>query len=106
MESKTWGTPLSTHVKLSKNECPKSDDEKEFMSKIPYHFVVGSLVYATIMTRPDIGFVVGVVSKFLSNPSKKHWEAVKMILRYLSGTRNECLCLGGGNVPNRWIYGL
>ena len=48
--------------------------------------------------RLDIAFSVSVVSIFLSNPRKKHWEVVKMILRYLSGTKNKCLCLGGGNV--------
>ena len=30
----------------------------------------------------------------MSNPSKKHWEAVKGIMRYLSGTRNMCICFG------------
>ena len=34
----------------------------------------------------------------MSNLGKKHWEAVKLILRYLCGTKNRCLCLGGGNV--------
>ena len=96
--AKPFSTPLSMHSKLSKEECPKSDHEKEFMSKIPYQSAVGSLMYAMIATRPDIAFVVGVVSKFLSNPGKKHWEAVKMILRYLCGTKNKCLCLDGGDV--------
>ena len=59
-----------------------------------------------IMARPNIGFVVGVVRKFLSNPSKKHPETVTMTLQYLSGTKNKSLCLGGGNLPNHWIYGL
>ena len=90
--------PLSMHVKLSKDECPKFENEKEFMSKNPYQCVVGSLMYALILTRPDITFVVGAVRRFLSNPGKKHWEAVKMILRYLSGTKNKCLYLGGGNL--------
>ena len=56
---------LSMHVKLSKDECPKSDHEKKFMSKIPYQSVVGSLMYAMIATRPDIAFAVGTMSKFL-----------------------------------------
>ena len=68
------------------------------MSKIPYQFAVGSLIYAMIVRMSDIAFAVGGVSRFLSNPSKKHWEVVKMILRYLCGTKNKCLCLGGGNV--------
>ena len=99
MESaKPLSTPLSMHVKLSKDECPKSDHEKEFMSKILYQSAVGSLMYAMVATRPNIAFAVGAVSKFLSNLGKKHWEVVKLILRYLCGTKNRCLCLGGGNV--------
>ena len=43
--AKPVSTPLSMHVKLSKDKCPKSDHEKEFMSKIPYQSAVGSLMY-------------------------------------------------------------
>ena len=50
------------HAKFSKNECPKFDDEKEFLSKIPYQFVVGSIMYAMITTRPNIAFAMGVIS--------------------------------------------
>ncbi|GJS51130.1 ribonuclease H-like domain-containing protein [Tanacetum coccineum] len=34
---------------------------------------------------PDLAHAVGVVSRFLSNPGKKHWEAIKWIFRYLRG---------------------
>jgi len=37
---------------------------------------------------------MGVVSRFLTNPSKQHWQAVKWILRYLKGTSHYCLCFG------------
>ncbi|XP_069152073.1 uncharacterized protein [Solanum lycopersicum] len=33
--------------------------------------------------RPDIAHVVGVVSRYMVNPGKEHWEAVKWLLRYL-----------------------
>ena len=84
MESaKPLSTLLSMHVKLSKDDCPKSDHEKDFMIKIPYQSVVGSLMYAMIATRPAIAFAVGVVSRFLSNPGKKHWEAYGYLAMYL-----------------------
>ena len=35
-----------------------------------------------------------VVSRFLANPGKQHWQAVKWILRYLKGTSHYCLCFG------------
>ena len=55
---------------------------------------VGSLMYAMIATRPDIAFAVGVVSRYMSNPGKKHWEAMKGILRYLKATKNMRICYG------------
>ena len=64
------------------------------MAKVPYSSVVGSLMYAMICTRPDIAFAVGVVSRYMSNPGKKHWEVVKGIMRYLNGTRKLCICFG------------
>ncbi|MCO5606501.1 hypothetical protein L7F22_060689 [Adiantum nelumboides] len=55
-------------------------------------------MYAMVATRLDIAFVVGVVSRFMSNPSKKHWEAVKRVLRYLAGTKDKCICFGKGKL--------
>ena len=83
--------PVAGHMKLSKKMCPTAREEKENMVKVPYSSVVGSLMYAMVCTRPDIAHVVGVVSIFLKNPGKEHWEAVKWILRYLRGTQmNVC----------------
>jgi len=64
--------PLPGHLKLSKTQCLENDQEKEEMSKVPYYSTVGSLMYAMVCTRPDIGYVVGVVSRFLSNLGKEH----------------------------------
>ena len=43
-------------------------------------------MYAMVYACPDISHAVGVVSIFLVNPNKTHWEMVKWILRYLRGT--------------------
>lgn len=37
-------------------------------------------------TRPDIMFSVSLVSRFMENPKKSHWEAARRILRYVKGT--------------------
>ena len=52
-------------------------------------------MYAMVCTRLDISHVIGVVSRFLANPGKAHWEAVKWIFRYLKGTSKVCLSFGG-----------
>ncbi|XP_050217831.1 secreted RxLR effector protein 161-like [Mercurialis annua] len=57
-----------------------------------YRTVVGSLVYLTI-TRPDIAYVVHIVSQFVTSPTTVHWAAVLRILIYLRGTQFQTLLL-------------
>ncbi|GJW81958.1 retrotransposon protein, putative, ty1-copia subclass [Tanacetum coccineum] len=70
------------------------DCDVERMSKVPYANAVGSLMYLMVCTRPDIAYAVSVVSRYLANPGKNHWEAVKWILKYLRGTANVSLLYG------------
>jgi hypothetical protein len=56
------------------------------------------LMYAMVCTRLDIAHAVGVVSRYMNNPGKEHWEAVKWILRYFRGTSTHALCFGGSNI--------
>lgn len=84
---KPISSPLGNHFKLIKKSCPNSNDEKKKMkSIIPYSFVVGSLMYAMLCTRTDIAHTIRVVSRFLSNLEKEHWEVVKWIFRYLTSS--------------------
>jgi len=89
---KALSTPLPPYVKLSLNDCPKYDAEKAEIAKVPYSSRVGSLMYAMICTRSDIAF--GVVNRYISNPSKKHWEEVKGAMMYLNGTKGLCIFFG------------
>ena len=75
--------------------CPKTQEEGDKMSKVPYASAVGSLMYAMVCTRPDIAHVVGVISRYMSHPGIEHWNAVKWILKHLRGTSNKCLHFGG-----------
>nr|GEZ72856.1 retrovirus-related Pol polyprotein from transposon TNT 1-94 [Tanacetum cinerariifolium] len=69
--------PLGDHFKLSKKQAPKMKASRQRMAKIPYASVVGSVIYVIVYTRLDIAHAVGVVSRFMSNPGKEHWEVVK-----------------------------
>ncbi|KAG5549867.1 hypothetical protein RHGRI_014986 [Rhododendron griersonianum] len=95
-KAKPVSCPLANHFKLSSKQCPTSEKDKAEMEKFPYASAVGSLMYAMVCTRPNLAHAVGVVSRFLSNPGKEHWAAVKWILRYLRGTSRVCLCFGNG----------
>ncbi|KAE8655918.1 NAC domain-containing protein 48 [Hibiscus syriacus] len=50
-----------------------------------------------VLSRPYIAQAVGAISRYMNNPGKVHWEAVKWILRYLRGTTNKALCFKGGD---------
>ena len=95
--AKLVSTPLASYIKLTKHICPSTKEGRDDMAAVPYSFAVGSLMYAMVCTRPDIAHAVGVVRRYLSNPSREHWEAVKCILRYLKATFSLCLDFGGSN---------
>ena len=95
--AKPVSTPLGVHFRLSKEQSPKTEKERTYMEKVPYASAIGSLMYAMVCTRPDIAQAVGAVSRYMNNPGKVHWEAVKWILRYLRGTTEKALCFKGGD---------
>ena len=64
--------PLRVRISLSGNQRPKTPAEIERMRGIPYASAVESLMYAILCTRPDICFVVGMVSRYQSNPGEQH----------------------------------
>ena len=71
---------MATHLKLGPSIIHTTNEQRKYMSRVPYSSVVGSLMYAMVCTRPDLAHAVSVVSRFMSNPGKNHWEAVKWIL--------------------------
>ncbi|KAL0448903.1 UNVERIFIED_CONTAM: Retrovirus-related Pol polyprotein from transposon TNT 1-94 [Sesamum latifolium] len=91
-------TPMDKSCVLSKELCPKTEEEKKYMAKIPYASAVGSLMYATMCTQPNLCFAVGMVSWYQSNHGPDHWVAVKRILRYLKGMSDRALCYRGGSL--------
>src|SRR5271169_2373756 len=69
-----------------------------------YPSIVGLLRYLIIGTRPNLTSSVGIVSRYLSNPSKEHLAAAKCIQHYVKGTKNYTLMLGPSK--NRFeLYG-
>ncbi|CAM8965359.1 unnamed protein product [Rhodiola kirilowii] len=77
--------PLTTPYDSSTHLYPNMGKPK---SQLEYAKVIGSLMYAMTSTRPDIAFAVGKLSRYTSNPSMQHWQAIHRVLRYLKGTMN------------------
>ncbi|UYV81003.1 hypothetical protein LAZ67_19002483 [Cordylochernes scorpioides] len=91
------------YSKLTKEMCPKDNQEIEEMNKIPYRQTIGSLMYLMTGTRPDIAYAVSRVSQFMNNPGPSHWTAVKKIFGYLKATKNIGICFGGSSCTTSLI---
>ncbi|KAM1248654.1 hypothetical protein ACFX2I_031418 [Malus domestica] len=85
-------TPMALYFKLSALLSLKNNEEKLLMKNILYFNLVGGLMYTMVCSRPDIAHVVGLVSHYIHNPGKEHWQAAKWILRYQHETRDVGLC--------------
>ena len=88
--------PFRHGLAFSKDQCPKAQEERDCMAKVPYASAVGSLMYAMLCTRPDICFTIGIVNRYQSNPGLEHWIAIKHILKYLRRTK-YCMLMYGGD---------
>jgi hypothetical protein len=91
---KPLSTPIDPNIPLTMAQSPSTLAEIAKMRNIPYREAVGSLMYASMGTRPDITFATSTVAQFLENPGMAHWEAVKRIFRYLKGTKEMRLVYG------------
>lgn len=87
-DSNPVSTPIELGQKYSKDMCPQNEDEREQMKKIPYRQAIGSLLFLTMITRPDISFAVNVLSRFCEEPGPTHWNGIKRILRILKERPN------------------
>ena len=92
---KAVDTPMSSNIRLTKAMSPTTSQGSLDMEKYPYREAVGSLLWISNGTRPDVAFAVSQVAKFMSNLGMEHWEAVKRILRYLKGTQNSKITYNG-----------
>lgn len=62
---------------FSLNQCPKLKLKKKEMKKFPYTLVIRSLIYVQVFTRPQITYIVGMLGRYLNNPSMNHWNVIK-----------------------------
>jgi hypothetical protein len=99
--SRPNSVPALPNLTLSKEMEPKNQEKKERMKLKPYRSILGQVLYISITARPDLATAVSNCGKYAANPGVKHWEALLMILRYLQGTQNLALKLGG--IHNKFI---
>jgi len=94
-DAKSVATLVDTSTKLV-----KAVEDDVLADQSLYQSAVGSLLYLSTSTRPDIAFAESNVAKFSANPTKRHWTGVKRILRYLKGTSDLGLHYTSNDVDN------
>jgi hypothetical protein len=91
---KPYAAPMDPNLKLTKDDAPKTAQDFAYMQDKPYREAVVSLQYASVGTRLDITNVCSTLSQYLESPGPAHWQAVKHVFRYLSGTVDLALGFG------------
>ena len=78
-DSKPCATLFDPNCKLKNNMA-------DSVSQLEYSRVIGSLMYITNCTRPDIAYSVNRLARYANNPGKEHWFALIRVLRHLKYT--------------------
>ena len=91
-EANPVSTPLDPNTTLFAYEL--TDDIRKEMKSHSYAQIVGSLMYASTGTRPDISYTVSTLARFMADPHPIHFDAAKRVLRYLKGTKDLRLTFG------------
>lgn len=88
--------PMEPGLKLRRTDYSKlTQKERDDIARIPYRRLVGGLIWPAISSRPDIQYAVQQLSQYFDSYSLMHWNAAIRVVRYLKGTRDLRLRLGG-----------
>ena len=78
---------VRTHMEVNANFEPAKDSDS-LCDPVLYQSLIGSLIYLSTKTRPDLSYAVNKLARFCSKPTSAHLAAVKRIFRYVKGTIN------------------
>jgi len=90
-------TAMASGLRMSKTEENLLPDGNRYAE------LIGSLLYLSKTTRPDIASAVGVLSRFMSCPEQDHMRAAKIVLRYSRGTSRLGVMYGGNEALQRCV---
>ncbi|GJZ18579.1 retrotransposon protein, putative, ty1-copia subclass [Tanacetum coccineum] len=84
--SKKGDLPLQHGIKISKDLCPKINDELGKMSRVLYASAIdlahrSCMPYGSCSRPSTVSFALSMVSRHQQNPGEGHWTTVKNILR-------------------------
>ncbi|XP_074378686.1 secreted RxLR effector protein 161-like [Apium graveolens] len=89
--------PMETHLKLTPDKGEKLSDPQ------PYQKLLGKLIYLTV-TRPDIVYVVHILTQYMQQPTTDHMQAAKRLLRYLAGNPGQGILFASKSAAQLTAY--
>ena len=87
-----YRTPMDDRAQNSRSQMPKPGSAEALqVAKLPYREIIGTLLWISNGTRPDIVFAVNTLAKFTRNPGLVHWRAALRVLGFLNTTKHYCI---------------
>ena len=87
-----YRTPMDDRAQYSRSQMPKSGSAEALqVATFPYRELIGTLLWISNGTRPDIVFAVNTLAKFTCNPGLVHWRAALRVLGFLNTTKHYCI---------------
>jgi hypothetical protein len=93
---------ISTPLPLNAQKAEENSEPFEDINL--YQQLVGSLIYLSNVTRPDLAYAVSHLARGMSSPTQNDWINAKRVLRYLKGTQNLGLKYQKGNKEEIFGY--
>ena len=90
--TKAWTTPIDMSrdgtAKFHAIKCAESEREANEMEGKDFNGLLGTLLYACCMTRPDVAFYTAFLCQFMQAPTVEAWDAALSIASYLHSTKH------------------
>lgn len=97
-EAKSASTPLEVNY-------GKSGSTDSLIDNANYQRLIGSLLYVSVNTRPDIAASVSILAQKVSDPNQEDWNQLKRVAKYLKSTANMRLKLSDVRVEGQELFG-
>jgi len=98
-------TPLPLGIDISDDLSLKTEEDQSFMTDKPYCSALGGLMWAQVVTHPDLSYVINTLAHFQTNPGPGHWKALMHTYAYIHGTLDYAITYHRGSDESLKLVG-